>query len=358
MVINNIKKIVICFLTIFIMSSQSISLAEDLRMIVNLEGKWLFSIGDDPVRAETNFDDSQWDYMYVPSSWENEGYVGYNGFAWYRKHFRFPDISREEILFLHIKNIDDVDEVFINGNKIGQSGKFPPREKTAWGQERKYVINPAYINYGEENVIAIRVFDSKGEGGLVWGPVRICIDEDISFLSVNLSGDWKFKLYDNRDWKRKYYDDSDWKTIYVPSFWENQGYEGHDGYAWYRKKFRIPSDFKEDDLYLVLGMIDDIDQVYLNGEKIGEVYDLPRSSGYRGKNGMYKARRGYKIPTDLLIRGGVNVVAVRVYDYKGPGGIYAGPVGIMTGYDHYKYNQKHEWERTFWDELIDLIFYD
>ncbi len=36
---------------------------------------------------QIDFDDSKWDKITVPSSWENQGFRGYNGYAWYRVSF-------------------------------------------------------------------------------------------------------------------------------------------------------------------------------------------------------------------------------------------------------------------------------
>ena len=105
------------------------------------------------------------------------------------------------------------------------------------------------------------------------------------FSNLNLSGKWKFQTGDNKSWKSPEFNDEEWNTINVPSVWENQGYDDYDGYAWYRLKFRLPQNFTTGELYLSLGKIDDIDDVYLNGEHIGNVYDLRKNFGYRNSDG-------------------------------------------------------------------------
>ena len=81
----------------------------------------------------------------------------------------------------------------------------------------------------------------------------------------------------------------------------------YDGYAWYRVKFRVPQNFATGELYLSLGKIDDIDDVYLNGKFIGSVYDLKKDAEYRRSGWEYNARRLYKIPDGLLNRDGLNI---------------------------------------------------
>ena len=48
------------------------------------------------------------------------------------------------------------------------------------------------------------------------------------------------------------FDDSEWEKINVPSSWENQGFHGYDGYAWYRTSFKLKTSDAEKDLHLDL----------------------------------------------------------------------------------------------------------
>jgi beta-galactosidase/beta-glucuronidase len=56
---------------------------------------------------------------------------------------------------------------------------------------------------------------------------------------LNLSGRWKFSLGDEDEWKDEKFNDSNWEKVSVPSSWENQGFHGYDGYAWYRTSFTV-----------------------------------------------------------------------------------------------------------------------
>jgi hypothetical protein len=333
--------------------------AEDLRKIVSLSGNWKFSIGDDSKWASPQYDDSDWDQIIVPGLWENQGYKDYNGYAWYRKSFKIYDIPANTTIYLMMGRIDDADEVYLNGKEVGKSGKFPPNYATAYNRIRKYIIPAGCLKEEGENVICVKVYDSYLEGGIVEGPTGIYIDEDNDLLDLNLSGNWKFQTGDKRDWKSPEFNDEEWNTIYVPSAWENQGYDDYDGYAWYRLKFNLPQNFTTSQLYLTLGKIDDIDDVYLNGEHIGNVYDLRRDFGSRNSGWEYDVRRTYKIHEGLINRNGINTIAVRVYDGQGPGGIYEGPIGIMSVENSRKYNNKHHNDNrysSFWEYMYNKFF--
>jgi sialate O-acetylesterase len=330
---------------LFILTSLNINAAH-LHTILTLSGQWKFSLGDDKSWSTPNFDDDKWDDILVPTAWEKQGYVGYDGFAWYRKHFIFPSGSNEETYFLQVSNIDDVDEIYINGHFIGQTGKFPPESNTGYSVERKYVIPPSYLNVGKDNCISVRVYDDGGEGGIVSGPVRLAYDDDEQYLLINFNENWKFKLHDNLEYKNIDYKNDDWKDIKVPQIWESQGYWNYDGFAWYRNNFEIESDFKLKDIYLVLGKIDDYDEVYVNGKKIGDHWPMTFGRYFFRSSTPYNELRGYKIPNGLLKKG-KNVIAVRVFDSGGLGGIYEGPVGIMSEDSYDELKDKYSFEKHF-----------
>jgi hypothetical protein len=68
-------------------SLPAVAGAQEQRMIEDLRGTWKFQIGDDQRWADPSFNDEKWDNIFAPSPWENEGYPGYDGYAWYRKRF-------------------------------------------------------------------------------------------------------------------------------------------------------------------------------------------------------------------------------------------------------------------------------
>jgi hypothetical protein len=353
------------FAFFIILSILSISVkAEDLRKIVSLSGSWKFSIGDDSKWANPSYDDSSWDQITVPGKWEDQGYNDYNGYAWYRKTFKVNDIPANTTIYLMMGRIDDADVVYLNGKEVGRNGTFPPNFITAYDRIRKYAIPADYLKEGSDNVISVKVYDTFGDGGIVDGPTGIYYDEDNELISLNLNGAWKFQTGDNKNWKSTEFNDETWKSINVPATWESQGYEDYDGYAWYRLKFTVPQNFTKEELYLSLGKIDDIDDVYLNGEHIGNVYDLRKKSwmGVQYTGWEWTMPRTYKIREGLLTRNGSNTIAVRVYDGQGLGGIYEGPIGIMTADNYHIYKKKHHSDsdsfsyRSFWGFVYNVIF--
>lgn len=110
---------------------------------------------------------------------------------------------------------------------------------------------------------------------------------------VSLSGNWKFSIGDDSKWSSPSYDDSGWDQITVPGQWENQGYNDYNGYAWYRKSFRVREIPSNTTIYLLLGKIDDVDIVYLNGREIGRSGKFPPDF-----KTAYDRDRRYIVPAD------------------------------------------------------------
>jgi len=312
----------------------SVSHAQDRwENLINLKGKWKFSIGDKSIWADRYFNDSKWEDIYVPSKWEDEGFNGYNGYAWYRKSFSGAELESKELSFnLFLGHIDDVDEVYFNGHKIGSSGSFPPRFQTAYNAARNYFIPKEYIDFTGKNVIAVRVYDSEIEGGIVSGDIGIYTSKDDRGLAVNLRGLWNFKIASAQYRFANINENSlatlakdGWEDITVPGAWENQGFGKYDGGAWYKKQFMIPKEMLGEDLVLLLGKIDDSDKTFLNGKLIGSNLN------------KHDKQRIYFISKNQFKAGAMNTLIVFVDDPQGYGGIYEGPVGLMKQGDFTRY---------------------
>lgn len=154
------------------------------------------------------------------------------------------------------------------------------------------------------------------------------------FLTLKLSAQQnilfspaKFKTGDNAQWKEKNFDDALWSVINPKIIWEEQGYDDYNGYAWYRFHFILPSSLKtrsfwKDSLNIMLGKIDDVDEVFLNGKKIGQTGMFPTDPG--GYAGKYDEVRSYHVATNdnAIEWDKENTIAIRVYDGGGGGGMF------------------------------------
>lgn len=111
-------------------------------------------------------------------------------------------------------------------------------------------------------------------------------------------------------WSATHLGMTDWRTMALPTFLENAGYPDFDGIFWLRRTFDLPNEWDGGDAELHLGAVDDVDTTWVNGVSVGATmgWEVPRV---------------YRIPGALLKRG-ANVIAVRVLDTGGGGGLYGG----------------------------------
>lgn len=122
-----------------------------------VDGNWQFHLGDDLTWAATSFDDSLWDKLTTDKPWGTQNYDSYSGYAWYRRHIHVtaaPGIS--DNFSILIPAVDDVYEVYWNGQEIGRLGQMPPHWVWFSGQPAQ-VYNLGPVRSG---VLAIRVWKS------------------------------------------------------------------------------------------------------------------------------------------------------------------------------------------------------
>ena len=155
---------------------------------LDLSGDWKFK-GDwaeDGLAQgwqKPDYDDSQWRTLRVPGTWEEQGIMtanprwpsaqpeaddGYNGYAWYRRHFTVAADWAGAAPTLHVGAIDDLDWVYVNGQLIGATTVVG-----AWERPRDYAVPAELIKAGADNVIAVRVCDTGGAGGIATGPIEL-----------------------------------------------------------------------------------------------------------------------------------------------------------------------------------------
>jgi sialate O-acetylesterase len=197
---------------IFSIGCEEIKKDSEVSEYISLESNWKFTIGDNNKWAEPDYNDNEWVKIKVPSSWEDEGFHGYNGYAWYRTEFTLPSDYDGRSLYLHLGFIDDVDETYFNGHLIGFTGSFPPDYETAYNAYRKYSVPQSILESKGRNIIAVRVYDAQLSGGILSGNIGIYVNYDEIKPDLDLIGKWKFSTGDSLKWKSKDYNDVSGKT--------------------------------------------------------------------------------------------------------------------------------------------------
>lgn len=132
--------------------------------------------------SKSDYDDSQWEEMQLPSLWTNSPLGPVNGVVWFRREFEVIPALAGKAAKLPFGNIVEADSVFINGKFIGgRPSQYIPRN---------YDI-PAGLLKSGKNSIAVRVVCPSGRGGFVPQKQYAIIAEN---ETIDLSGKWKYKL--------------------------------------------------------------------------------------------------------------------------------------------------------------------
>lgn len=97
-----------------------------------------------------------------------------------------------------------------------------------------------------------------------------------------------------------------WRQIGIPGYWEDQGIRNLNGVVWYRKEIEVPASMSGKSAKVYLGRIVDADELYINGNRVGNTsYQYPQ--------------RRYTVPAGLL-KAGKNLFVIRVTNQSGKGG--------------------------------------
>lgn len=131
-------------------------------------------------------DAGAWKPMALPVLWEEAGEPDLNGVVWFRKSFELPASAAGVPAELQLGMVDDVDTTWVNGVKVGFT--------FGYNVQRKYQV-PAGVLKSGSNVIAVRVLDMGGGGG-IWGDKKIqMVGKGVSpTASVDLSGSWQYRI--------------------------------------------------------------------------------------------------------------------------------------------------------------------
>jgi hypothetical protein len=143
---------------------------------VEISGHWQFHTSDDMAWANPALDDSHWEQIRGDDTWGAQTHPGHSGFAWYRK--RIDITGADKSLAILIPPVDDVYELYWNGQKIGTYGSLPPHAWWwAFGHSAVYSI-PVDASGNASGLLAIRVWkaalastDTFAVGGLNGAPV-------------------------------------------------------------------------------------------------------------------------------------------------------------------------------------------
>ncbi|MGQ1783649.1 MULTISPECIES: sugar-binding domain-containing protein [unclassified Saccharicrinis] len=142
-------------------------LPEGKRTKYNFNPDWKF-IKENPDNAQQlKFDDANWTPVSCPHTFNdidtfddlspghhNGEHNQWRGTVWYRKYFTLPETEKGKKVYIEFEGVRQIADVYINGEYLGknQTGFIP------FG----FDLTP-YIKFGEENVIAVKANNDRGD---------------------------------------------------------------------------------------------------------------------------------------------------------------------------------------------------
>jgi cephalosporin-C deacetylase-like acetyl esterase len=143
---------------------------------VDLSGSWLAMTGDNSTWRDSDASEGGWRAVTLPGAPESAG------FAWYRKHFTIPadwagdaNVKKYNRLYLHLGSLHGAAAIYLNGYEINDLGKLPKSgggkfDAIAPSSDVTVVVpvsaqvsgsgSKTLLNWGADNVLAIRLYDS------------------------------------------------------------------------------------------------------------------------------------------------------------------------------------------------------
>lgn len=180
--------------------NQAIADYKEKGINYQAEVEKFFKLEEDLAGAEktagVEFDDSTWKAMKLPGNWEIRDLPDLDGIVWFRKTIDVPAAWAGLDIILKLGPIDEVDVTWFNGAQVGARGCSRTHDVQYWNQPREYRVAGNLVKAGK-NVIAIRVSDSSGQGGL-WGStpesMRVELADSSDKSTLGLVGDWKYQV--------------------------------------------------------------------------------------------------------------------------------------------------------------------
>ena len=159
-------------------------------------------------------------------------------------------------------------------------------------------------------------------------PARAALRAAAGAAEIGLPGPWRFRRDPqgqglDRGWHEPGREGPGWLTLDRGSAAEGKAWQGYDGWGWYRRQVEIPASWRGRRVHLVCESVDDMYELYVNGEKAGGHGRMDRSvTSY--------LRRTWVDVTSCLRYGEKNLLVLRVYDWYGAAGLN-GEVRLTTG---------------------------
>ena len=210
--------------------------------------------------------------------------------------------------------------------KIGAQGCVVIDNSSTWRMDPDVPLVVPEVNadaargYGKKNIIA-NPNCSTAQLVVALKPLHD-FDEPLSQVDKLAAagapeyGNYIMHWYDEYDaglqakWFAPELNDSDWKVVDLPGGFAELGVPDTPAVVWFRKEIDVPNSIPEGRTMVLLGSIEKMDTVYINGTEVG------------GSSWVENPREYFVRPG--VLKPGRNLIAIRVFKTKPDGGFMAG----------------------------------
>ena len=216
-------------------------------------------------------------------------------------------------------NIEKTDWKVANASTIGDFSGVAYFFAKKMFQETKIPIGIINSSWGGTNIetwIPREGFESSEDfKSMISKMPKISVDSLLELSNATKVAQIEKKLnskianFNQEEFLNENFNGENLPEIKQPLIWENQGYANLDGIVWLRKTIFLKEEDLQNDAKIYLGRIDDNDETYFNGVKIGGI-------------NQYDADRIYTLPKNIL-KLGKNIIAIKVTDTGGGGGMWS-----------------------------------
>lgn len=123
-----------------------------MRTIKSLNHDWKFLKQNDELAQNTQYDDSNWEQVNVPHTWNAvdgaNGYDFFKGACWYRKSFRVDTLVQGNKVFIEFEGSNSITDVYVNGQHLGQ-------HRGGYSTFRFDITD--VVQFGNSNTLAVKV---------------------------------------------------------------------------------------------------------------------------------------------------------------------------------------------------------
>ncbi len=171
---NALRQCLVIILGILTLFSCQNEIKEDLSPVVSesYSDVWKFHAGEgaDSLWMNIDYNDSFWQEVVSSQLLIDQNVSLENGFGWYRKTIQLSDslqkaVEKSGAAILHLGRFAACDEVYVNGNLVGKTGRFPHDYMGYFDNERNYIVYEKDLNLTGDNLIAIKFHDGWSAAG-------------------------------------------------------------------------------------------------------------------------------------------------------------------------------------------------